>query len=167
MGRCKPLGSLNSFFSLHLSSVQFHYSVVSDSLWLRGLQHDSLTVHHQLLEFTQTHIHWVGDAIQPFHPLSSPSPPPAFNLFQHQGLFLMSWLFASGDRSIGVSASASVLPMNIQGWLSLGLTGLISLPSKGLSRVFSNTTLRKHQFFGVQPSLRSSSHIHTWLLERP
>ena len=86
------------------------------------------------------HVHQVGDAIQPSHPRSSPSPP-AFNLSQHQGLFLMSHFFASGGQSIGVSASASVLPMNIQDWSPLEWTGWISLQSKGLSRVFSNTTI--------------------------
>ena len=78
----------------------------------------------------------------------------------------MRQLFASGGRSIGASASASILPMNIQDWFSLGLIGLISLQSKGLSRVFSNTTIRKHQFFSDQPFLRSSSHICTWLLKK-
>ena len=105
-----------------------------------------LPVHHQLQEFT----HWVGDAIQPSHPLSSPSPP-APNPSQHQGqLTQMSQLFASGGQSIGVSASASVLPMNTQDWFPLGWTGWISLQYKGLSRVFSNTTVQKHQFFGTQ-----------------
>ena len=79
----------------------------------------------------------------------------------------MSRFFASGGQSIGASASASVLPVNIQGWFPFGLTGLISLLSKGLSRVFSSTTIRKHQFFGSQPSLWFSYHIHTWLLEKP
>ena len=79
---------------------------------------------------------------------------------------LMSQLFASGGQSIGASASASVLPINTQDWFPLGLTGLISLQSKGLSRVFSNTTVQKHQFFGVQHFLQSISHIHTWLLEK-
>ena len=107
-----------------------------------------LAVHHQLPELTHTHVHHVGDAIQPSHPLSSPSPPPpAFNLFQNQGLF------ESGGQSIGVSASASVLPVNIQDQFPLGLTGLVSLLSKGLSRVFPSTTIQKHQFFGAQPSL--------------
>ena len=81
-------------------------------------------------------------------------------------VFLMSWLFTSGGQSIGASASASVLPMNIQDWFPLGLTGLICLQSKGLSRVF-NTTVRKHQFFDTQPSLWSNSHICAWLLEKP
>ena len=102
----------------------------------------SLPVHHQPPEFTQTHVHWVGDAVQPSHPLSSPSPP-AFNLSQYQGLF--KWVcsfFASGGQNIGVSASTSVLPMNTQDWSPLGWTGWISLQSKGHSRVFSNTVVQ-------------------------
>ena len=90
------------------------------------------------------------------------------SIFPASGSFLISWLFASGGQSIG--ASASVLPMSIQGWLPLRLTGLISLLSKELSRVFSSTTIRKHQFFSAQPSLWSNSHTsgsHTWLLEKP
>ena len=82
-----------------------------------------------------------------------------------QGSFSMSWFFASGGQSIGASASVSVLPMNIQGWFPLRLTGLISLLSKGLSRVFSSTTVWKHLFFGTLPSLWSNSHVCTWLLE--
>jgi len=122
-------------------------------------------VRHQLPELTQTHVHRVGDAIQKSHPLSSPSPP-AFNLSQHQGLFQCQF-FASGGQNIGASASASVLLMNIQDWFPLGWTGWISLQSKGLSRVFSNTTVQKHQFFSAQLSLWSNSHIQTWLLEKP
>ena len=80
--------------------------------------------------------------------------------------FPVSWLFASGDQSIGASGSASVLPVNIQGWFPLRLTDLISLLSKGLSRAFFNTTVQKHQFFNAQPSLWSNSHICTWLLEK-
>ena len=87
--------------------------------------------------------------------------------FPASGSFPMSRLFTSGGQSTGASASASVFSVNIQGWFPLGLTGLISLQSKGLSRVFSSTTVRKCQFFGVQPSLWSNSHIHTWLLEKP
>ena len=79
----------------------------------------------------------------------------------------ISQFFVSGGQSSGVSASASVLPMNIQDWFPLGLIGLISLQSKWLSGVFSNTTVQKHQFFSIQPSLWSNSHIHTWLLEKP
>ena len=118
-----------------------------------------------LPELVQTQVHWVSDAIQPSHPLSSPSPP-AFNLSQHQ-VFSNESVLPSGGQSIGGSASASVLSMNIQGWFPLVLTDWISLQSKGLSRVFSITTVQKHQFFSVQPSLWSNSHIHTWLLEKP
>ena len=80
--------------------------------------------------------------------------------------FPMRWVFTPGDLGIGVSASASVLPMNIQGWFPLGSTGLTSLLSKRLSRVFSSTTVQKHQYFGAQPSFWSNSHICTWLLEK-
>ena len=121
---------------------------------------------HHLLEFAQTYVHWVGDAIQPSHPLPPPSPP-GFNLSQHQGLFQGVSFSRQVAKVLGVSASASVLPMNIQDWFPLGLIGLISLLSKGLSRVCSSNTVQKHQFFGSQPSLWSNSHIHTWLLEKP
>ena len=110
-----------------------------------------LPVHHQLPEFTQTYVHWVSDATQPSHPLSSPSPP-ALSLSQHQGLLNES-AFASGGQSIGVSPSTSVLPMNISGLISFRMGWLISLQSKGLSRVFSNITVQKHQLFSSQPSL--------------
>ena len=112
-----------------------------------------LPVHRQLPEL---HFHWVSDAIQPSHPLSSPSPP-AFNLSQDQGLF--QWVSSSYQvaKVLGVSASTSVLPMNTQDWSPLGWTVWISLQSKGLSRVFSYTTVQKHQFFSTQPSLWSNS----------
>ena len=109
-------------------------------------------VHHQLPELAQSHVHRISDVIQPSHPLLSPSPP-AFNLLPASGSFPMSQFFTLDGQSIGVSASASVLPMNIQDWFSLGWTGWISSQSKGLSRVFSNTTVQKHQFFGAQLSL--------------
>ena len=103
--------------------------------------------HQQLPELAQTHVYRVGDATQPSHPLSSPSPP-AFSLSQHQGVFPMSQFFESGSQSIGALVLASVLPINIQDGFPLEWTGWISLQSKGLSRVFSNTTVQKHQFFG-------------------
>ena len=87
--------------------------------------------------------------------------------FTASGSFSMNWLITSGGQSIGASASASVLPMNIQNWFSLGLTSLISLLSKGYSRVFFSTSVQKHQFFGTQPCLWSHSHICTWLLDKP
>ena len=109
---------------------------------------------HYLLEFDQTHIYSVSDANQPSHPLS-PLSPPALNLSQHQGLFhWVSQFFASGGQSIGASASASVFPMNIHGWFPLGLTGLISLQSKGLSRVFSDC--------GYLSKLLSNTRIWEW-----
>ena len=89
------------------------------------------------------------------------------SIFPSIRVFPKSWLFAWGVQNFGASVSASVLLMNIQVWFPLGLTGLISLLSKGLSRVFTSTTVWKHQFFGAQPSLWSNSHIHTWLLEKP
>ena len=113
-----------------------------------------------LPEFAQTHVHWVGDAIQPSHPLLPFLLLPS--VFPSIKVFTTSRLFASGGQSTG--ASASVLPMNIQGWFPFGLIGLISLLSKVLS---SSTTVRKHQFFSAQLSSESNSHIHTWPLEKP
>ena len=139
----------NAIYRFNVSSVYFGCSVVSDSLQPHGLQH-ARPVHHQLPESTQTHVHWVGDAIQPSHPLLSPFPS-TFNLSQHQGFFQIIQFFTSGGQNIGVSAP--VLPMNIQDWFPLGWTGWISLQSKGLSRVFSNTTVQNHQFFSAQLSL--------------
>ena len=104
------------------------------------------------------------------HPTTSASVAPFSSYpqyFSTSGSFLVSWLFPSGGQSVGASALVSDLPVNIQGWFPLRLTGLISLPSKGLSRVFSNTTVEKHQFFSAQVSLWSNSHIHTWPLEKP
>ena len=110
-----------------------------------------LPVHHQLPEFTQTYVHQVGDAIQPISsfviPFSS-----CLQSFPASGAFLMNQFFTSGGQRIGVPASASVLPMNIQDWFPLGWTGWIFFQSKGLSRVFSNTTVQKHQFFSTQLS---------------
>ena len=114
--------------------------------------------------FAQIHVHWV---VVLFNHLIFCHPLLLFlQSFTASGYFLMSWLFTSGGQSIGTSASASVLLMNIQDWFPLVLTGLISLQSKGLSRVFSNTTIQKHQFFHSQSSLWSNSLIHTWLLEK-
>ena len=105
-------------------------------------------VNQQLQELAETYVHGFGHAIQLSHPLLSPSPT-AFTISQHQN-FRMNQFFKSGGQSIGVSASVSVLPMNIQDRFPLGLTDFISLQSKGLSRVFSNTTVQKHQFIGAQ-----------------
>ena len=145
------------------------FFVVAQSLghvWLFAWPMDcsmpGFPVLHYLPEFAQTHVHRVSDAISsPVAPFSS-----CLQSFPASGSFPMSQLFASDGWSIGASASALVLPMNIQDWLPLGFTGLISLQSKGLSRVFPNTTDQKH-VFGFQPSLWSNPHIHTWLLEKP
>ena len=131
-------------------SVQFSHSVRSDSLPM-DCSKPGLPVHHQVLGFTQTHVHWVSDAIQPSHPLSSPSPP-TFNLSKNQSLFQCQF-FATDGQSIGVSASAPVLLMNIQDWFPLDWTGWISFLSQGLSRVSSNTTVQKHQLFCAWLSL--------------
>ena len=144
-----------------MSSVQFSHSIVSDPM---NCSTPGLPVHHQLQEFTQTHICQVGDAIQPSHPLSSPFPP-APNPSQNQS-FPMSQLFTWGGQSIGVSALASFLPKKSQDWSPLDWTGWLSLQSKGLSRVF-NTTVQKHQFCSAQLSSQSNSHIHSWPLEKP
>ena len=117
-------------------------------------------VFHYLPEFAQTHVHWVSDAIQPSHPLLPPFSS-CLQSFPASGSFPRSRLFASGGQSFGASAAASVLPMNIQGWFPLGLTHLISLLSKGVSQVFSSPTIKKHQFFKAQPSLRSNSNHWT------
>ena len=119
---------------------------------------------HHLPEISQTQVHWVDDIIHHLilcHPLFF-----LLSIFPASEYFPVSWLFTSGGQNIGASASASVLPMNIQGWFPLGLTRLISLLSKGLSRVFSSTTVQKYQFFGTQPTLWSNSHIHTWPPEK-
>ena len=154
-------------FTLNVCSVQFSSVTQSCPTFCNPMNRSmpGLPVHHQLPEFTQTHVHWVGYAIQPSHPLLSPSPP-APNPSQHQS-FPMSQLFAWGGQSIRVSASASVLPMNTKDWSPLRWTGWIFLQSKGLSRVFSNTTVEKHQFFSTQLSSQSNFCIQSWPLEKP
>ena len=130
----------------------FSHSVVSDSLRPHRLQHTRLPCPSPSRgACSSSHpLSWWC------HPIISSSVIPfssCLQSFSSSGSFLMSWLFASGGQSIGASASASVLPVNIQDWFPFRLTGLISLQSKGLSRVFSNTTVQKHQFFDAQPSL--------------
>ena len=144
---------------------QFSRSVVSYSLWPHGLQHARLPcpsptpgVFSNSCPLSQ----WCHPTIS-----SSVFPLSCLQSFPSSESFPMSQFFTSGGQSIGASASASVLPVNIQDWFPLGWTGWISLQSKGLSRVFSNTTVQKHQFFGAQLSLKSNSHIHIWLLEKP
>ena len=150
----------------HAHSVQFSCSVVPDPLWPHGLQHARLPCPPPTPEVYSNSClsHWWC------HPTISSSVilfSSWLQSFPASQSFPMSQFFTSGGQSIGVSASASVLPMNIQGWFPLGLTGLIFLQSKGLSRVFCNTIVQNHQFFGAQLFLWSNSHIHTWLLERP
>ena len=123
---------------------------------------------HYLLKFAQIHVNdeLAQTQTQWCHPTISSSVIVFSSCLQaFSGSFLMSWLFTSGGQSIGASASAWVRPVNIQDWFPLGLTGVISLQSKALSSVFSNTTVQKHQLFGAQSSLWSSSHIRTWLLK--
>ena len=146
------------------SSAQFSHSFVSDSCDPMDCSTPGLPVHHQFPEFTQSTSIIL---VMPSNHLILCSPILLLpSVLSSIGFFPVSQLIASGGQRIGVSASVSVLPMNIQSWFPLGLTGLISL-SKGLSRVFSNTTVQKHQLLGVQPSLWFSSHFHTWLLEKP
>ena len=150
---------------MKLISVHFSHTVMSNSLWPHGPQHTrspcpspTRRVYPNLCPLSQ----WC-------HPTISSSVVPFFSCLQSfpaSGSFQMSQFFTSGGQSIGVSASTSVLPMNTQDW-SLGWTGWIFLQSKGLSRVFSNTTVQKHQLFCAQLSSQSNSHIHTWLLKKP
>ena len=147
-----------------ISSVQFTHSVVSDSLWPHGLQHARLPCPSPTpgVYPNSCPLSWWC------HPTISSSVilfSSCLLSFKNPGSFPVSQLFTSGGQSIG--ASASVLPMNIQDWFPLGWAGWISLQSKGLSRVFSSTTVWKHQFFSTQHFLWSNCHIHTWLLKKP
>ena len=147
-----------------LSSVQFSRSVLSNFLQLHEPQHarppcpsPTAGVYPNPCPLSR----WC-------HPtISSSFVPFCLHSFPATGSFQMSQLFTAGGQSIGVSASASVFPMNTQDWSPFRWTGWISLQSKGLSRVFSNTTVQKHQFFGTQLSSQSNFHIHTWPLEKP
>ena len=153
---------IKTYFSVQFSSVTRSCLTLCDPM---NRSTPGLPVHHQLPEFTQTQVHPVSDAIQPSHFLSSHFPP-APNPSQHQSL--SQWVSSLYQvAKVLVSASTSVLLMNIQDWFPLGWTGWISLQSKGLSRVFSNTTVQKHQFFSAQLSSQFNSHIHTWLQEKP
>ena len=140
----------------------FSCSVMSDSLCPYGLQHTRLpcpSLSPRVCSNSCSLSRWCHPTIS-----SSVTHFSCHQSFPASGSFPVSWLFASGSQSNG--ASASVLTMNIQGWFPSGLTGMISLLSKGLSRVFSITTVWKHQLFSAQPSLLSNSHIYTWLLEK-
>ena len=154
---------MNWFGSVQFSSVIQLFPTLYNPM-NQASSMPGLPVHHQFLEHTPTHVHWVGDAIQPSHPLPSSSPAlnfPSIRVFSNKSALHIRW------PSIGVSASKSVLPMNTQDWSPLEWTGWISLQSKGVSRLFSNTTAEKHQFFCTQLSSQSNSHIHTWPLEKP
>ena len=150
-----------------IASVQFSRSVVSDSLRRHKLQHDRSPwspsptpgIYSISCPLGQWRHATISSSVVPF---SS-----RLQSFPASGSFPVSQFFAWGGQSIGVSASISVLPMNTQDWSPLGWTGWISLQSKGLSRVFSNTTAQRHQFFRAQFSSQSNSHIHTWPLEKP
>ena len=160
--------SLSYSFMSQKSDVSQFSSVTQSCLTLCNPMDCStpgFPVHHQLLELAQTYVHWVSDFIQPSHPLMSSSLS-AFNLSQHQGLF--QWVALRIRWPKYWSFSFSISPSNeYSGLMPLGLTGWISLQSKGLSRVFSNTTVQKHQFFGIQFSLWPNSHIHIQLLKKP
>ena len=153
--------SWKCYYSIQFSSVTQSCPTLCDPM---DFSTPGFPVHHQLLDLAQTCVQWVGDAIQLSHPLMSSSPL-AFNLSQHQGLFLWSVLLIRWPEYW--SFSFSISPSNEYSGFPLGFTGFISFQSKGLSRVFSNTPIRKHQFFSPQLSLWSNSHIHTWLLEKP
>ena len=162
---CSLKGEATGRKGLQFSSIQFSHSVVSDSLWPHELQHarppcplPTPRVHPNSCPSSQWCHPAISSSVVPF--FSCPQSLPASQSFSSQP-------FAWGGQSIGASALASVLTMNTQDWSPLGWTGWISLQSKGLSRVFSNTTVQKHQFFSVQFSSRSNSHIHTWPLEKP
>ena len=162
--RCCPLTFFDMWMVLcvkQICSIQFSsVQLLSRVRLCNPMNHGTpgLSVHHKLLEFTQTNAHHPFLCL-PF--LLLPQIPPSIRVFSSEST--LPW----GTQSTRVSPSASVLPMNTQDWSPLGWTGWISLQSKGLSRVFSNTTVQKHQFFGAQLSLQSNSHIHTWPLEKP
>ena len=145
---------------------ELQFSSVALSLWPHGLQHARPPcpspiprVYPNSCPLSQWCHPTISSSVIPFSSCPQSLPP--------SGFFPMSQLFASGSQSIGVSDSSSVLPLNIQDWFPLGWTDWFSLQSKGLSRVFSNTTVQKYQFFGAQLSSQSNSHIHTWPLEKP
>ena len=148
LGRIPPSGFSDTCCLVTKSCLTLHNPV--------GCSTPGSSVLHCLLEFAQNHVRWGSDAVYPSHPLPFPFPF-VFSLSQHQGLFPVMALHIRWPKS----ASASVFPMNIQGWFLLGLTGLISLLSKGLSRVFSSTTVQKHPFFSTQAIFMAQlSHLY-------
>ena len=152
---------LKQSYVLKCCSVTQSFPILCDPM---DYSKPGLPVPHHLLKFAQVHVHSISDAIHQSHPDTLFSFCP--QSFPASGTFLLSWLFKSDDQNPGASASTSVLPVSIQGWFPLRLTDLIML-SKGLSGIFSSTTVRRHQFFGVLTSLWSSSHNCTWPLGRP
>ena len=162
----REVNGMMNRLSAQFSSGQFSCSVVSDSLRPHESQHarppclsPSPGVHSNSHPSSQWCHPAISSSVIPFS--SCPQSLPASESFP------MSQIFAWGGQSTGASASASVLPKKSQGWSPSEWTGWISLQSKGLSRVFSNTAVQKHQFFGAQPSSQSNSHIHTWPWEKP
>ena len=165
-GTCQGCLLSLCLFNLYADSVQFSRLVVSDSLRPHESQHarplcpsPTPGFHSNTCPSSQWCHPAISSSVVPFS--SCPQSLP------ESGSFPMSQLFVWGGQSIGVSALALVLPMNTQDWSPLEWTGCISLQSKELSRVFSNITVQKHQFFGTQPSSQSNSHIHTWPVEKP
>ena len=163
--KIKAKGMVSRRILLTSSSVQFSHSVVCDSLWPHGLQHAGLSCPSPTPGACSNSCPWsqwchstISSSVVPFSA--------CLQSFPASGSFQMSQFFASGGQSNRIKVTASALPVNIQDWFPLGWTGWISLQSKGLSRAFSNT-FQNHQFLGVQLSLWSNSHIHTWLLEKP
>ena len=161
----KPSALALSLYPGKFSSVEFSRSVVSDSLWPHESQHTrppcpspTPRVHSDSLPSSQWCHPAISSSVVPFS--SCPQSLPAFESFP------MSQIFIWGGQSIGVSASASFSPKKSQGWSPSEWTGWISLQSKGLSRVFCNSTVQKHQFFGTQLSSQSNTHIHTWPLKK-
>ena len=153
-------GWMDRWMDICIDRSLFSHSVVSDSLRPQGVL--SFTVSQSLLKPMSIELVMPSNHLVLCRPLLLlPSIPPSTRVFSSESFF------ASGGQSIGVSACASVFPMNIQDWFPLGWIGLLSLQSKGLSRVFSRTTVQKHQFFSAQLSSQSNSHIHTWPLEKP
>ena len=153
---------IHVFSSVHFSSVAQSCPTLCDPM---NLSMPGLAVHHQLPEFTQTHVHRVGDVIQPSHPLSSPSPPapipPSIRVFSNESTLCIRWpKYWSFSFSISPSKEHPGLISFRMDWLNLRAT-------KELSRVFFKTTVQKHQFFGAQLSSQFNSHIHTWPLEKP
>ena len=146
--------------------VDIQSAQLCPTLWPHGLQHPRPLCPLPSPEVGQVHVHCIGDAIQPSHPLAPSSRTFCLQSFPASGTCPMNQLFVSDDENTGASTSGSVLPTSIQGWYPLRLTGLISMLSEGLWGVFSSTTVWRHQFFGALPSIQSSFHDRIWLLGR-